>query len=75
MSQASKFREMSEEQLKFALAESQKELFRLRFQSATEKLEAPSTLKKLRRDIARIKTIQTEKFAAGSTTEEATASV
>ena len=64
MSKASEFREMSEEQLKFALEESHKELFRLRFQSATEKIAAPSNLKKLRKDIARIKTIQTERELA-----------
>lgn len=61
MTKASEFREMSEEQLKFALEEANKELFRLRFQSATEKIAAPSNLKKLRRDVARIKTIQTER--------------
>ncbi len=64
MSKASEFREMSEEQLKFALEEAQKELFRLRFQSATEKLAAPSNLRKLRRDVARIKTINREREIA-----------
>lgn len=61
MSKASEFREMSDEQLQAELAQSQKELFRLRFQAATEKLDAPSNLKKLRRSMARIKTIQRER--------------
>ncbi|REJ89884.1 MAG: 50S ribosomal protein L29 [Planctomycetota bacterium] len=61
MSHASEFREMNEEQLEFALKESQQELFRLRFQASTEKLDAPSNLRKLRREIARIKTIQRER--------------
>ncbi|VAX41976.1 LSU ribosomal protein L29p (L35e) [hydrothermal vent metagenome] len=66
MSKATEFREMSEEQLKFALEEAQKELFRLRFQSATEKLAAPSNLRKLRRDVARIKTISRERELAAT---------
>ena len=36
------------------------EIFNLRFQLATGKIENPSRLKSLRRDIARIKTIQRE---------------
>jgi large subunit ribosomal protein L29 len=36
------------------------EIFNLRFQLATGKIENPSRLKSLRRDVARIKTIQQE---------------
>jgi large subunit ribosomal protein L29 len=36
-------------------------LFRARVQSQTERLDAPSELKKHRRLIARVKTIQTER--------------
>ena len=61
MSKASELREMSDEQLTFQLQEAQRELFRLRFQAATEKLDAPSNLRTLRREIARIKTIQRER--------------
>jgi large subunit ribosomal protein L29 len=61
MSKASHLREMSGEQLQFTLQETQKELFRLRFQAATEKLDAPSNLRKLRREIARIYTIQRQR--------------
>ncbi len=61
MTKASHLREMSADQLQFTLTESQKELFRLRFQAATEKLDAPSNLRKLRREIARIYTIQTQR--------------
>jgi large subunit ribosomal protein L29 len=49
MTKATHLREMSTDQLHFTLTESQKELFRLRFQAATEKLDAPSNLRKLRR--------------------------
>ncbi len=66
MSKASDLREMSDEQIEFSLKEARQELFRLRFQAATEKLDAPSNLKKLRREIARILTIQRQReLAAG----------
>ena len=67
MSKPSELREMSSEQLDFQLKEVQQQLFQLRFQSATEKLDAPSNLRKFRREIARIKTIlrQRELGAAG----------
>lgn len=64
MSRASELREMSDEQLGFSLKETQEELFHLRFQAATERLDAPSNLRRLRRDIARIKTIQRERALA-----------
>lgn len=58
MSNAKELRELSDEQLVAELKQTQQELFRLRFQASTEKLDAPSQLRKLRRTIARIKTIQ-----------------
>jgi large subunit ribosomal protein L29 len=58
---AVEFREMSDEQLGTELKQTQKELFRLRFQASTEKLDAPSNLRKLRRLIARIQTVQRER--------------
>lgn len=61
MSKVTELREMSDDQLTFALKETQQELFQLRFQSATERLDAPSNLRKLRQKIAQIKTIQTER--------------
>lgn len=64
MSKASELREMNDEQLAFSLNEARRELFRLRFQAATEKLDAPSNLTKLRREIARILTIQSQRSAA-----------
>jgi large subunit ribosomal protein L29 len=63
MTKATHLREMSPDQLEFSLTEAKKELFRLRFQAATEKLDAPSNLLKLRREIARIYTIQHERAA------------
>jgi large subunit ribosomal protein L29 len=57
MTKPAQLREMSSEQLEFQMREVQQQLFHLRFESATEKLDAPSNLRKFRREIARIKTI------------------
>jgi len=54
-------RTMSDEQLGLALTDTIKHLFSLRVQSATERLETPSEMKKARREIARIKTIIRER--------------
>jgi large subunit ribosomal protein L29 len=51
-------REMSDEQLTATLAETVENLFRLRIQAQTERLDAPSELRRSRRSIARIKTEQ-----------------
>jgi large subunit ribosomal protein L29 len=61
MSKTSELRELSDEQLEFSLQSTQEELFRLRFQAATEKLDTPTKLQKRRQEIARIKTIQRER--------------
>lgn len=61
MATSKEYREMSDEQLGTELTQTQKELFKLRFQASTEKLDAPSNLKKLRRSIARISTIRRER--------------
>jgi large subunit ribosomal protein L29 len=61
MSKATELREMSDEQLEFSLKETREQLFHLRFKAATERLDAPSNLRRLRREIARIKTIQTQR--------------
>jgi large subunit ribosomal protein L29 len=55
------FRGMSEEDLANSLREVRKNLFELRFQSATDRLETPSEMRKARREIARILTIQRER--------------
>ena len=51
-------RGMSDEQLGVTLRDTEKHLFQLRFQSATDRLETPSEIEKAKRDIARIKTEQ-----------------
>jgi large subunit ribosomal protein L29 len=57
MSKPAELREQTEEQLDLLLRETQTNLFRLRLQSETERLEAPSEIIKAKREIARIKTI------------------
>ena len=57
MSKPSELREQTDEQLELLLRETEKALFRLRLQSETERLEAPSEIIKAKREIARIKTI------------------
>ncbi|HEX3447853.1 MAG TPA: 50S ribosomal protein L29 [Isosphaeraceae bacterium] len=57
MSKPAELREQTEEQLNLLLTEVKHNLFRLRLQSETERLEAPSEIVKAKREIARIKTI------------------
>jgi large subunit ribosomal protein L29 len=57
MSKPSDIREQTDEQLDLLLKEVQHTLFRLRRQSETERLEAPSEIVKAKREVARIKTI------------------
>jgi large subunit ribosomal protein L29 len=52
---------MSDEQLGLTLKDTEKHLFQLRFQSATDRLETPSEIRKAKRDIARIKTVQRQR--------------
>lgn len=66
MTKATELREMSDEQIQLTLNETAENLFRLRIKSQTERLDAPSELRKQRRTIARIKTIQTERSRQGS---------
>ena len=63
---ANELREMSDEQLRLTLKETAESFFRLRTQGQTERLDAPSELRKSRRLIARIKTIQQERALAAT---------
>ena len=68
MTNATELREMSDEQLRLTLKEAAENLFRMRIQSQTERLDAPSELRKQRRLIARVKTIQSQRAAAAAKT-------
>ena len=58
------YRGMSDEQLGLTLKDTEKHLFQLRFQSATDRLETPSEIRKARREIARLRTLQRERELA-----------
>ncbi len=61
MIKAAELREMSDEQLTVMLKDTMDNFFRLRLQAQTERLDAPSELRKSRRLIARIKTLRNER--------------
>ena len=61
---ATELREMSDEQLQLTLKETEQNLFRLTMQAQTERLDAPSELRRNRRLVARIKTVQTQRQTA-----------
>ena len=64
MSKPEELRAMNDETLELQLKDTIKHLFQLRFQSATERLETPSEIKKAKQEIARIKTVQRERQLA-----------
>ena len=51
----------TDDQLSTQLSELKREQFNLRFQAATSQLEKPSRVREVRRTIAQIKTLQTER--------------
>ena len=53
-------RKMSSEELNKELASLKEELFKLRFQHATNQLENPAQIVSVKRDIARVMTIKRE---------------
>jgi large subunit ribosomal protein L29 len=56
----------SDDQLVEAVTSLKREQFNLRFQAATSQLEKPSRVREVRRDIARIKTIQSQRSGAAA---------
>ena len=58
---AEEIRELNPDDIKRRVAELEEERFRLRFRSATEQLENPLRLRTIRKDIARLKTVLTER--------------
>ena len=56
----------SDDQLGEQLGQLKREQFNLRFQAATNQLEKPSRVREVRKDIARIKTVQAQRISAVS---------
>ena len=64
MAKIEDLRAKSDDQLSDQLVELKREQFNLRFQAATNQLERPARIKEVRREIAQIKTLQTERTRA-----------
>ena len=62
---ASQLRDMTDEELAEKMVATRKELFNLRFQSATGALENSARLQSAKREIARILTVKTERERLG----------
>ena len=63
---AQELRDKTPDQLREDLASLKKEAFNLRFQQATGQLENTARMKTVRRDVARVKTVLTEKANAAA---------
>jgi large subunit ribosomal protein L29 len=61
---ADEIRALADAELAARVAALEEERFRLRFRGATEALEQPLRLRSIRRDIARLKTVQRERQLA-----------
>ena len=59
-----RFRQMGDQELESREADLRDQLFRLRFQMSTGQTESIKKLRQLRRDIARVKTLATERATA-----------
>jgi large subunit ribosomal protein L29 len=69
MTIASELRDMSDEQLELTLKEAKENLFKFHIQAQTDRLDAPSELRRHRRLVARVKTIQTQRQKAAVETQ------
>ena len=63
---AEDIRGLADNELTARIAELEEERFRLKFRSASEALEEPLRLRSIRRDIARLKTVQRERQLANA---------
>ena len=66
MAKTEDLRQKSDDQLAEELTTLKREQFNLRFQAATNQLEAPARIREVRRSIAKIKTLQNERAAAAT---------
>ena len=66
MAQIDDFKTKTDDQLVEQLGELKREAFNLRFQAATNQIERPARVREVRRAIARIKTLQSERSRAAA---------
>ena len=70
MSNVADLKTKTDDELAVQLGELKREQFNLRFQAATSQLEKPSRVREVRRDIARIKTLQTARAQSAQEASE-----
>jgi len=63
---ADNIRQMSDQDIERKVRDLKDELFNLRFQDATGQLDNPARIKLVKRDIARLKTVQRERELAAA---------
>lgn len=66
MADVADLRTKTDDQLSAELTELKREQYNLRFQAATNQLEAPSRIRQVRRNIAQIKTLQNQRAATAA---------
>lgn len=69
MMKANDIRKMKPEEINAKIADLKEELFNLKFQAALGNLEKPARMNEIKRTIARMKTILTEKANASKASE------
>ncbi|MCX7819717.1 MAG: 50S ribosomal protein L29 [Kiritimatiellae bacterium] len=57
-------REWTDDELRVQIEQARRELFNLRMQPAVGRLERPSRIREVRRDLARMETVRTERRKA-----------
>ncbi len=62
----SEMRELTPDELRHQYEETSKELFNLKVQQSTGQLEKPSRIRELRREVARLRTVQSERMKEGA---------
>ena len=65
---ATQIRELSKDEISTRIGELERERFNLRFRSGTSPLDDPLRLRVIRRELARLKTVQREQASPGGTT-------
>jgi large subunit ribosomal protein L29 len=61
---AKELRERSREELEKSLGDLEEQLFKLRFQKSTGQIENPQKIREVRKDIARVQTVLSERRVA-----------
>ena len=63
---AKDIRDRSDDELRKTLNDLEEQLFKLRFQKSTGQIENPIKIREVRKDIARVMTVMTERQVEGS---------